>query len=145
MEFFSDKSQTSLLQCPGGKAGSYTVPDNVTNIANQAFYSCPNLTSITIPSSVTTIEGGAFAYCTSLVSTTVDGANSFYSSANGVLFDKSQTSLVQCPIGIFGSYRSGVGHYLGGLCFRQLTGLTNITISGNLSTIGTRRSPLAAD
>jgi hypothetical protein len=32
-----NKSGTTLLQFPGGKAGSYTIPDSVTNVENSAF------------------------------------------------------------------------------------------------------------
>ena len=42
--------------------------------------------------------------CTSLTGITVDAFNSFYSSVDGVLFNKSQTTLIQCPGGKAGSY-----------------------------------------
>jgi len=108
---------------------SVTIPGSVTNIGNYAFYYCTGLTSITmanwvtsiggdafgyctkltsvtIPASVTIIGAGPFAYCTSLTTITVDSNNPAYSSVNGVLFDKSQTTLIQCPPdGIGGSYK----------------------------------------
>jgi hypothetical protein len=60
------KSQTTLIQYPGGIAGSYTIPNSVTNIRAAAFFFCSRLTSVTIPNSVTSIEEEAFYDCTSL-------------------------------------------------------------------------------
>ena len=57
-----NKSQTTLIQCPGGKAGRYAVPDGVTSIGYAAFYLCHMLTSVTIPTSVTSIDDWAFYY-----------------------------------------------------------------------------------
>jgi hypothetical protein len=59
-------SQTTLILCPSGKAGSYTIPNSATDIGSYAFQYCTSLTSVTIPDSVTSIAGYAFAYCTSL-------------------------------------------------------------------------------
>ena len=45
-----------------------SIGDNVTNIGNYAFGSCPNLTNITIPQSVTSIGYHAFFSCSGLTS-----------------------------------------------------------------------------
>ncbi len=73
---------------------SVTIPDSVTSIGYWAFDSCTSLTSVTIPDSVTNIGDGAFWGCYSLTSIKVDGLNSVYSSVDGVLFDKNQTTLI---------------------------------------------------
>ena len=57
-EVLFSKNKTELIQFPAGKNGHYTIPDNVTSIADTAFYDCSRLTSVTIPDSVTTIGGG---------------------------------------------------------------------------------------
>jgi hypothetical protein len=64
-----NKEKTVLLTYPAGKTGdNYTIPDGVTSIGDEAFYSCTSLTSITIPDSVTSIGDFAFENCTSLTS-----------------------------------------------------------------------------
>jgi hypothetical protein len=99
-----DKTQSALIQCPGAKTGTYAVPNGVTTVAASAFRNCNNLTAITIPNSVTNIGSSAFSLCSSLTSITVDPFNPFYSSIAGVLFDKLQTTLLQCPSATPGSY-----------------------------------------
>lgn len=60
-----DKSQVTLIQFPGGRVGTYSIPDSVTEIGSEAFYNCV-LTSITIGSGVIGIGYGAFIDCNSL-------------------------------------------------------------------------------
>jgi hypothetical protein len=66
-----NKSQTTLIEYPGGVAGAYTIPGSVTSIGSGAFASCSGLTSISIPSSVTSIEDGAFLGCSGLTNVTI--------------------------------------------------------------------------
>ena len=61
-----DKNMETLLICSAKKAGTYNVPNGVTNIGDLAFFDCRSLTSITIPDSVTSIGNSAFQYCSSL-------------------------------------------------------------------------------
>ena len=98
-----NKTQTTLIQCPAGKTGSIIIPASVTSIGNNAFSYCNGLTSITIPSTVTIIGFDAFSNCTSLTAINVNSSNLNYSSINGVLYNKTQTTLIQCPGGITGS------------------------------------------
>ena len=66
-----NKGKTTLIQCPGGKAGGYTIPGTVTRIGDGAFFWCTRLTGITIPTSVTRIGNDAFAYCSRLAGITI--------------------------------------------------------------------------
>jgi hypothetical protein len=65
-----DKSQTLLILCPRGKAGSYAIPDSITNIANSAFYGC-SLTSVTIGNGVISIGYEVFCKCSGLTNVTI--------------------------------------------------------------------------
>jgi hypothetical protein len=49
-----DKPMTTLIQCPSGKGGPFSIPSGVTTIEDYAFYLC-NLTSVIVPASVLTI------------------------------------------------------------------------------------------
>ena len=114
-----------------------TFPDSITNIGADAFAFCKAVTNVAIPSGVSGIGQGAFAECTSLTSILVDSSNSTYSSFAGVLFDKSQTTLIQCPGGAFGSYVVPVDiTNIGASAFFGCTSLTNITIPISVTSIG---------
>jgi hypothetical protein len=58
-----------------------------------------SLTSITIPASVESIGSVAFAYTSKLESILVDENNNYYSSLDGVLFNKNKTILLKYPTG----------------------------------------------
>src|SRR5665213_3513714 len=130
-------NQTTLIQCPGGKVGSYTIPNSVTNIGDSAFDHCSGLTSVTIPNSVTSIGIDAFGACSGLTAITVAGLNPVFSSVGGVLFNTNQTTLIECPRGKVGSYTipnsvTNIGDY----AFDYCSGLTNLTIGTSVTSIG---------
>ena len=125
-----NKSQTTLIEAPGGFTGSCTIPNSVTSVGAAAFLDCANLTSVAVPDSVTNIGYEAFVGCGSLTAIAVDDQNSYYSSTNGILFNKLQTTLIQAPAGgIIGNYTipNGVTN-LGSRSFAFCTDLTSITI-----------------
>jgi hypothetical protein len=60
-----NKDKTELISCPNGMQVSYTIPNGVTSICDNAFrYS--KLISVTIPKSVTSIGKYAFFACEKL-------------------------------------------------------------------------------
>ena len=79
---------------------SVEIPNSVTTINWSAFYGCSALTTISISEFVTSIGGSAFSECSSLTAIEVHEDNPYYSSLNGVLYNKQQTVLMQCPGGI---------------------------------------------
>ena len=114
------------------------IPDSVTGIGAYAFYGCTNLTSVAISEHVTSIGDSAFAYCFSLTGIWVDENNQTYSSdAEGVLFNKEMTMLLQAPGGLQGGYTipDGVTD-MGSLAFCGCFGLSNVTVPDSVGCIG---------
>ena len=90
-------------------------------IGNSAFYACTSLKQVNIPDSVTylgeysfsgleaetitigkglkTMVGGAFLYNSNQKEFIVHGENPWYSSQDGVLFNKDKTLMIRYPIG----------------------------------------------
>jgi hypothetical protein len=114
-----------------------TIPNSVTSIGNGAFGSCSSLTSVTIPNSVTNIASPVFLDCSSLTVITVNAANPVYSSVAGVLFNKSQTMLIQYPAGKAGGYTiPNAVTGIGATAFEDCTGLTSVTIPASVASYG---------
>ncbi|MDR0206764.1 MAG: leucine-rich repeat protein [Bacteroidales bacterium] len=131
-----NKDKTILVLCPLGKSGSYTVPSGVIIIGQSAFYSCTKLTSVTISNSVTTIGNYAFSYCYELTSIDVESGNAYFSSIDGVVFNKDKTTLILCPHGKTGSYTvpNGVKN-IGSNAFRDCQKLNSVTLGNDVTTI----------
>ena len=118
---------------------SVAISTNVTSIASMAFQNCTSLTNIAIPRSVTNMVSQSLWGCGKLMEIMVDPSNAVYSGVDGVLFNKSQTTLIQCPQGKIGNYAmpntvTNIGSY----AFWTCSGLTNLTIGTNVITIADR-------
>ena len=107
-------------------------------IGSQVFQNCTSLTGITIGAGVTTIAVDAFWDCAGLTAITVDGNNPDYSSAGGILYNKTKTELIvnlsASSAVIIPASVTSIGSY----AFRNCTGLTSITLPENLTSIGER-------
>lgn len=117
---------------------SITIPNSVTTIDFDAFMSCENLNSIFIPSSVKEIHYGAFVSCKNLKSIDVDINNKMYSSTDGVLFDKEQTTLIQYPAGK-AKQEYQIPNSVTNIeesAFRDCANLTSVTLGNSVTSIG---------
>ncbi len=129
----------------------------LTAIGSWAFARCGNNLSITLPSTVTTISNLAFEVFNGSIQ--VDDTNPFYSSKDGVLFNKAKSTLIQCPasktgytipstvttIGInafshcklSGSFKITPSvKTIGGWAFRNCESLTSLIIPASVDSIG---------
>lgn len=134
-----DKNQTVLYQCPETKTGTYTVPDTVSSIGSEAFYGCGGLTNVVLGrlvSGISTGGGDMFFSCTNLVDISVETNNFFFSSVDGVLFNKNGTTLVLYPNGRAGSYTIPDGTIsIGYSAFYYRLGLSSLSIPPSLTSI----------
>ena len=81
------KDGKTLLQYAIGKTDvHFTIPNNVSDIGDFAFYECPTLTSVTIPDSVTSIGDYAFMNCSSLKNINYRGTKKQWNAIPKVYF-----------------------------------------------------------
>lgn len=157
-----NKSLSKLVAYPAGLStfDSTAVPSNLTEIGQSAFAGCILLTEITIPQTVTTVGNFAFGDCKALESITigsrvsqiaaigecisltqfiVDENNNYYSTVDGVLYDKYQKTLVSFPGGLtsFSQVRTpSTLKIIGDYAFLECTKLKEIVLPHEISHIG---------
>ena len=120
-----------------GSGGALTVPNFVGSIGSEAFINS-SVTSVSIGSAMTNIGPYSFGGCGRLAAFTVDPGNLYYSSVNGVLFDKSQTTLLQYPAGAANEFYA-VPNCVTGIgvdAFDSAWQLVGITIPNSVTNIG---------
>ena len=114
-----------------------TIPESVTTIGAGAFEGCSSLKEITIPESVTEIGDYAFSSCSALRAILVNENNPFFTSEDGILFDKEMKTLLACPGGKSGKYIiPGSVTSIGNDAFEYCSSLTEIIIPGSVILIG---------
>lgn len=116
-----------------------TLPNSVVSIDVSAFESCTSLSNVVIPESVLSIGSAAFAACTSLDVIEVNPLNPVYSVRDGVLFNKDQTTLIQCPAGKRGHYMiPNDVTWIESIAFVSCGRLTSVTIPDGVAYIADR-------
>lgn len=138
-----NKAKTELITCPGGivnfkvpsgvrtikqyafwscsKLKTINVSDSVTTFEKDAVYYCHALQTINLGKNVTSlgspVEENPACYfaaeCENVANINVASGNKVFSSANGVVYDKSRKTLLSCPVN-----------------------KANVTIPSNVTTIG---------
>jgi hypothetical protein len=133
-----NKSKTQLLQYPlGSSAASYSVPNGVTIVKDQAFRGCRNLTSLSLPASLVEMDYHNFIDNFKLSTINVNGGNAVFCSLDGILFNKQKTELIRFPQNrAMGNYTIPNGVTTIGECAFYSCKLTGIEIPGSVVTIG---------
>ena len=114
---------------------SITLPEELTSIGNYAFVNTA-LTSITLPNKVTNIGAGAFLNL-KLESINVNSDNPTFSSIDGILFSKDETTLIYFPGGKQATSYIVPGHVtnIDSWAFSYNSTLTSITIPEGVTNI----------
>lgn len=111
-------------------------PHALKSIGSGSFSSCNELRTIYIPKSVEHIGEAAFSDCAHLLELVVSEQNPYFTSMEGVLFDKKCTTLLSCPGGKTGCYTVPDGvRMIGCYAFDGCASLSRVILKGNLESI----------
>ena len=133
-----NKDLTAIIKFPIGKdLKVYEIPNSVTTIGEEAFSRCSALQSIDIPNSVTTIEDRAFECCSALQSINVSENNQYFTSINGIIFNKSLTTIIKFPQGhkLKGYITPNSVTKIGDSAFQGCSSLQHINIPNSVTKI----------
>lgn len=140
--FFGCKSLETVI-IPEGVSCSFSAFDFCSGLVSAtvncaelpSFGYCDNLNMISLGKSVNKISGYSCSTCPNLTSITIDSNNATYSSYNGVVYDKSKSTLIKCPAG-----KSEVTIYsgtktIGSSAFSGCANLTSVTLPSNVTEV----------
>ena len=121
-----DRDKTTLVKYPSEKSGAhYTIPNTVTEIAENAFFGADRLTSVDIPQGITVLGESAFSGCYSLQEVSIpEGVTTLGAWAFG---ECEQLSRVTIPTTV---------EEIGDFAFMR-TALTSVSLPRSLRHVGT--------
>lgn len=119
------KGKEVLMQFPGGKSGTYAIPEGVGGIEDYAFSGCKGLAEVVIPGSVGRIGSYAFADCAGLAALAMGSGvtrigNYAFQNCTGL-------ATMDLPAGL---------EDIGNGAFYRCDGLASATIPGTVTNIG---------
>lgn len=125
----------AFAHCSG--LASLHISSSVLYIGEEAFAYCDVLTSIKIPASVESLGMRVLYGCIRLDSIIVNDSNLYYSSKEGVLFDKNQSMLLSYPIARDGAYSiPSTVNNIEMYAFANCANLASISIPSSVISIG---------
>ncbi|MBQ7702543.1 MAG: leucine-rich repeat domain-containing protein [Candidatus Methanomethylophilaceae archaeon] len=128
------------------------IPDSVTDVGDEAFLGCSSMEVIYIPPGTTSLGDDVFKGCSSLREIMVASkdptggtGNPNYSSEDGILYNKTRTTLIKCPEGKTGSVTVDTSTIaISDYAFYNASGVTAVTMPNGLTTIGESAFELAS-
>jgi hypothetical protein len=105
-------------------------------IGSDAFRDCRGLESVSLPASLTVIGDYAFSECSNLTIITVDPSNPAFTARDGMLMDKTETTLIVYPSATGAITLPGIIDVHGG-AFARCTSLASVSLPV-VETIGDR-------
>ena len=121
--------------CGCESLGVFRIQRNVISIGEKAFADCSSLTVMNIPGSVSSIHDSAFWNCRSLKNIQVNADNSYYSSLDGVLYNKAKTKLLACGGGKTGITIPGTVKWLCKGAFYGCSRISSVDIPDSVISI----------
>lgn len=114
------------------------IPEGIKNIPNSAFQDFNNLETVTIPKSVKYIGDKIFYSCCKMKDVNVDIENEYFSSLDGVFYNKDKTKIIYYPADKIGQNLKISDSVLeiGDYAFYKCTNLTSIEFNNKLEIIG---------
>ena len=131
----------TLEYLPADFDGEYVMPDDVENVADDAFYFAKEMTAVHIGKSARDLSGliGMAEHGYALKTLTLSGENENYVMESGALYDRGKTKLLMLSPGFEGMFRvpesvTAIGDY----AFCGCTGISSVIMPEGLTSVGRR-------
>jgi len=115
----------------------FDIPVGTNKIDTDIMQYCVGLKSVALPKSVNEMGFEPFLYCHMLERIFIDAENGVYSDIDGMLYDKSNTKLLRCPMGKKGEVVIPRGVIeIGDSAFYQCKQITKVFVPISVTMIG---------
>lgn len=134
----ADEYSGIWLYCvPPARTGTIDIKEGTEAVSYSAFRGCEKISGINIPASFIDIDRQMAEDCKLIESINVAEDNQYFSSENGVLYDKQKNLLIWYPCGKTGEVKiadSVTG--IGDMAFKDCVNISEISFGKNVSNIG---------
>lgn len=126
----------AFYNCYGLKELAFAPNGESLTLGEDAFYGCNGFTKIELPAYISEVPA-FFANCSALTEIVVSEDNPYFTSMDGVLFNKEMTEILFFPKGKSGEYKlPATVTTIGNGIFMGITGLTKLELPNSLEVIG---------